>query len=167
MDYIINFASLALGEYRYEFKVDKTLFLEFKVEEEDILDADIVFNVLMDKKEDILTFNFDFNGQIKVLCDRCLEELPLKIKGKDTLYVQFSDKDESYEDDILFLPFDEREIDLKQYIYECIYLHIPLRRVHKEGECNENMLRLIQEKDDVLEQEVDVRWEKLKEIKVN
>ena len=37
----------------------------------------------------------------------------------------------------------EGELDLKQYIYDYVCINLPLQRVHREGECNAEVMRIL------------------------
>ena len=54
-------------------------------------------------------------------------------------------------------------MDLKNYLYEFITLLLPIKRIHRDGECDPEMIRSIEEHAFVeKEEDVDPRWDKLK-----
>ncbi len=73
---------------------------------------------------------FRFRGEVEVLCDRCLEPIRLPIEGESELTVRLghSDDDEPEAD-------RDGTVDLAWSVYEMLALQVPLRHVHKEGEC--------------------------------
>ncbi|MDR1896917.1 MAG: DUF177 domain-containing protein [Prevotellaceae bacterium] len=95
----------------------------------------------------------EFSGKITVPCDRCLEELEVRIKGKNFLSARFGEEPESDEneenlEDIIYLNPEDEEIDLTNYVYESVCLALPIQRVHandKNGAslCNPEMLKYI------------------------
>lgn len=161
-DYTISFSGLTIGEYEFDFEVDNTLFEEY--ENEDILGADISLNVLLKKEERIMSFDFSFEGILNVLCDRCLELLDIDVRGVNTLLVKFGDENKEEDDDVIVISNKENKINLSQYIYEYILMQKPMQCVHKEGECNKDMLDRINKIDEITES-IDPRWESLKDIK--
>jgi uncharacterized protein len=163
MDYTISFTGLTIGEYEFDFEVDKTLFEEY--ENEDIQDANVSLNVLLKKEERMLTFDFSFEGVLNVLCDRCLDPLDINVKGVNTLFVKFGDKFEEEDDDVIIIPNKEHKIDLSQYIYEYILLQKPMQCVHQEGKCNKDMLERINKKEENTNESIDPRWATLRDIK--
>ena len=76
---------------------------------------------------------------------------------------------ESSDPDIITLPADEQELDLKQHIYEYILLSIPIKRVHPDDEfgnstCDPFMLKKLEEFIIDQENEIDPRWDELKKL---
>ena len=76
------------------------------------------------------------------------------------------------------------QIDLSWYLYEFVALHIPIRHVHPEGECDEETYQALRKHLSVMrgegeeenesgdagneaEKETDPRWDALKKIKDN
>lgn len=161
-DYTISFSGLSIGEYEFDFEVDNTLFEEY--ENEDILGADVSLNVLLKKEERMMSFDFSFEGVLNVLCDRCLDPLNIDVRGVNTLFVKFGEENKEEDDDVIIISNKENKIDLSQYIYEYILMQKPMRCVHKEGECNKDMLDRIDNIENNKES-IDPRWESLKDIK--
>lgn len=161
-DYTISFSGLSIGEYEFDFEVDNTLFEEY--ENEDILGADVSLNVLLKKEERMMSFDFSFEGVLNVLCDRCLDPLNIDVRGVNTLFVKFGEENKEDDDDVIIISNKENKIDLSQYIYEYILMQKPMRCVHKEGECNKDMLDRIDNIENNKES-IDPRWESLKDIK--
>ena len=61
-------------------------------------------------------------------------------------------------DELVSLAPDAHAINLTHYIYECIRLHLPIRHVHPEGQCDPEVTRAL---DQVLvPHEPDPRWAK-------
>ena len=132
----------------------------------DIYDIDAIITLL--KEENMLSFRFNFKGSMVVLCDLCLDELEIDIDSENNLYVKFSDHYTEEGDDIIEIPVLEHKIDLKEYVYQYIILAKPMKCSHKEGECDEDMLeRLAQLNTEIIAEEVDPRWEALKNIKID
>lgn len=161
-DYTISFSGLSIGEYEFDFEVDNTLFEEY--ENEDILGADVSLNVLLKKEERMMSFDFSFEGVLNVLCDRCLDPLNIDVRVVNTLFVKFGEENKEEDDDVIIISNKENKIDLSQYIYEYILMQKPMRCVHKEGECNKDMLDWI-DKIENNKESIDPRWESLKDIK--
>lgn len=65
-----------------------------------------------------------------------------------TLVVRFSYDKEGYDlervgdtdDEILWLSPDSDAVDLEEYLYESVYLSLPMQKVHPEGGCDPDML---------------------------
>lgn len=157
--YAIQFEQLNLGEHLFEFEVDRDLFND----NEDILDANVSVYLNLYKTGNMMDLKFHYNGDLKIPCDRCNDPLGLKVKENSNLFVKFGQSQHEELDDLLVLEDHEHEIDLKQYFYETICLMIPIRHVHEEKDCNEEILKKLRE----IESEkidIDPRWEKLKNL---
>jgi uncharacterized metal-binding protein YceD (DUF177 family) len=162
-DYIINFSSLSMGENELDFKVDKKFFEGY--ENEDILEANISLRLNVLKEERMLSFYFHFQGIMRVLCDRCLEPLDIDIKSTNSLFVKFGQEFLEQDDDVIIVPVKENKIDITQYIYDYILLQKPIRSIHKEGDCNKDMLERISKQSETIQEIIDPRWSSLKDIK--
>lgn len=85
-------------------------------------------------------------GEVRVICDRCLEELTLPVDTTAEMTLRYESEDD-YEDntdyDVTVIPFTANTYDLSWDIYEFIELSLPLQRTHAEGQCNDEMTRYI------------------------
>lgn len=88
---------------------------------------------------DSFRFAYHIEGQVRVVCDRCLEEVSLPVVFDDVVKVC---NDDDYEDngEAVVIPSSQLTYDMAWDIYELIDVHLPLQRVHPEGECNADML---------------------------
>ena len=74
---------------------------------------------------------------------------------------------ESEEDENLFvLSPDEYKINVAQQIYELISVELPTSPKHYDGDCNEQMVKLISkyQSRDNRSEDIDPRWEKLNKL---
>jgi uncharacterized metal-binding protein YceD (DUF177 family) len=75
--------------------------------------------------------------------------------------------------DILSLPSDEYELDLKQHFYDYINLALPIKRVHPvdrngKSTCDPLMIKKLREhlvEEEAEEKQNDPRWDELKKLK--
>lgn len=108
-------------------------------------------------------------GEVEVLCDYCTQPFMIPISGEQTFVVKLGNEEgDAVDEDIIYLPVQEHEIDIASYIYEVIILSLPLKRVHPEGECDPEMVKSIENYAASTEKEnedVDPRWEALKDLK--
>lgn len=104
-------------------------------------------------------------GTVKAVCDRCLGELDLPVEGGMELYVKESGREEGNEDDYIIVSPDDDFLDLSTYLYEAYMLNYPMRVVHPEGECSEDMQQVLKEyvKDED-EKPIDPRWDELRKL---
>ncbi len=168
-DFEIPFVGLKLGIHEFEFDVDKAFFeaLPYSL----IEDGDLRVWVELEKKETMLIVDFEVVGTIKTLCSRCNEEMDEDIEGDMTLYYKFGDEEEE-DENLVVIPRDSYEIDVTQPIYELITISQSSRPVHEEGECNEEMVKLIEKyqmnpaetKENKDDDDIDPRWSALKNL---
>lgn len=164
--YTIPFAGLKIGEHDFDFQVDGTFFENFP--ESEIKEADVEIHVVLEKQESMLVLNFDIQGVINVICDRCLDEFPFPIISEEVLIVKFGPEYEEVSDDVIVLPATETAIDLEQYIYEYIMTALPIQRIHPDlpdgaSGCNKEMLEHFSKMKK--ERTIDPRWEALSHLK--
>ncbi len=118
--------------------------------------------------------SLQFQGQVQVLCDRCLEPMMQPVEGEAELSVKLG---ETFEDDgdLIIVPEDEGILDLSWQIYEQIALQIPLSHYHEDGECNSEMEEVLSqhqayevgedgESSSDESQQTDPRWDALKKL---
>lgn len=103
--------------------------------------------------------SFQFEGTVKVVCDRCLELFDLPIAAERNLKVKLG---ETFEDDgdIVTVPSEDGTFCVAWNLYEFIALEIPIRHVHPEGEpCLEGL-----DEEESESKDVDPRWNELKKL---
>ncbi|WP_348824027.1 YceD family protein [Flavobacterium aestuarii] len=171
-EYTIPFVGLKLGKHKFEYQINNPFFEIFDYNE--FQNSDIKVNVVLDKQSNLLELNFKHKGTINVPCDMTGEDFDLPIKGKLKLIVRFGETFNNDNEELLILPFGEFEIDIAQYIYEMIVLSVPQRRVHpgiKDGSLNTEALTKLKEltikeqkKEKKEEENIDPRWDKLKQL---
>jgi uncharacterized metal-binding protein YceD (DUF177 family) len=109
-------------------------------------------------------------GFIRISCDRCLEVFSQPVDCENRLLVKLGSKWDDEDPEMVTIPMDEHELDIKQYLYEFIHLSLPLQRVHPkdpEGNstCDPEMLKKINEH--IVNKEIDPRWDELKKLMNN
>ena len=176
-DYKIRFSSLKDGIHDFNYKVGKEFFEH--IEYSEIKNAELDVNVSMEKSSTMMILNFDITGKVEVMCDRCTDDFFLDVKTNDELIYKFGDEDMNDDKVIIVYP-NEIEIDITHPIYEFTMLSLPNRRLHKEGECNANMLKemdsyllvsdenseqINDKSENEIEQEIDPRWSALNKLK--
>jgi uncharacterized protein len=170
--YIIGFRGLKEGVHDFEYSVTDSFFKQY--EDSEIQQGNLEVKVKLDKKPQMLVLDFNIQGKVSVMCDRCLEYFYLPVEYDGVLYVKFGESTYEQSDDVIVLSIEESEIDLSQYIYEFINLSLPFRRVHpvtKKGKslCNPEMIEKLKQFtiDQEANDKTDPRWDGLKNIFFN
>ena len=172
-EFLIPFIGLKLGKHQFEYQINKAFFESFDYDEFE--SADIKVSVVFEKKSTMLELNFKHKGTIHVPCDLTNEMFDFPIKGKLKVIVQFGEEYNDDNNELLILPHGEHEINISQIIYEMIALSIPFRKVHpgvKDGTLDSEALRKlnelrveeIKEENKNTEDNIDPRWDKLKQL---
>jgi uncharacterized metal-binding protein YceD (DUF177 family) len=171
-EYLIPFVGLKLGKHHFEYQIDNAFFDIFDYDE--FQNSNIKVNVVLEKKSNMLEISFKHEGIVNVPCDVTGEDFDLPIKSKMKLIVRFGEEFNNDNEELLILPFGEFEVDIAQYIYEMIVLSVPLRRVHpgvKDGTLESEALKKLNElavketkKEKKQEENIDPRWDKLKQL---
>ncbi|WP_421921100.1 YceD family protein [Marinifilum sp.] len=165
--YTIPFKGLKDGLHEFEFKVDRKFFAYFQ--EDDVYQAEADVKVSFNKKTLVTTLEFKLKGSLKVACDRCLEDLEIKVEGENSLHLKFGEEHEELADDVIVLAESENEINVAQYIYELFELSLPLSFVHPDDEdgnstCNEIMIQKLNDLSVNEEEKIDPRWNELRKL---
>jgi uncharacterized protein len=169
--YILKIGGLKEGHYHEEFKIGKEFFEQF--EESEIKEGALVAIVDMEKRISHIDMVIKISGEMKVACDRCLAMFMYPINCTNRLIVNFqNDQMEDSDPDIISVPSDEEELDLKQHFYDFVILSLPIRRVHPldnkgKSTCDPEMLRKLNKL--IIEEEkvTDPRWDELKKLMNN
>ena len=110
-------------------------------------------------------------GTVRIPCDRCLDPMDQPIETGLRMVVKLG-SEYSEQDDIVVVDEAEGILDTAWFIYESIALAIPIQHVHQPGDCNDAMMRMLDEhsaarsSDEDAQKEIDPRWEALLKLKV-
>lgn len=138
---MIPVKGLPKGESTFHFTIDGSFFSKFGNTR--IKDADCSVRVSARRRSTVLEVVCTIGGFVVVECDRCLDDLPLKVDVERTLTVGFGAvdvEDAADEDDMMVVSPSDAEISLDQFVYDYVCLSLPLVMVHPEGRCNPQML---------------------------
>lgn len=164
--FVIQFSGLKLGRHDYEFELGNLFFEHFNIE--DVTNGQVQAKFSLLKRENGLELDFEFNGVLNSICDRCLESLEFPIAGVNSIHVKFGDKHDEENDELFVLAPEEYQIDIAPLLYEFISLQVPLRKVHEEDECNPEVIARLQISNTEVDKENNDTpsvWDKLKELK--
>lgn len=140
-EFIIPFIGLKLGTHTFEFEIEDTFFegLEYSL----IHSGKLKANLSLEKKETMMIAHFEVIGNVSSDCDRCNTPMDLDIQGDFTLIYKFG-TEESEDENLIVIHPDAYEINVKDPFYELMTISLPTRKVHPQGECDEEMWKLLQ-----------------------
>ena len=179
-EYIIPFVGLKIGKHTFQFEVTDSFFENF--EYSIIHKGNVKVTLVLEKKETMLIGDYALEGAVVTNCNRCNDLMNIKINGEYQLIYKFDDKPSDDESLIIVYP-EEYEIDVKENILELITVSLPSRSIHPKGECNEELISILDEyimvsnnedslehKEDIIEnteekdEYIDPRWQALKDL---
>lgn len=166
--YLIPISGLALGKHSFQYEITDDFFKGMDYSE--IQQGMVNVNLDIDRIETMLTLTFDMKGTVRVMCDRCAEEFDQPIESNQVFYIKLGTENAEESDDVTVLPADQHDFDLTSLIYEFIILSIPMHRVHPEGQCNPEIIDMLNGMQEVVEEDeetIDPRWAALKDIELN
>jgi uncharacterized metal-binding protein YceD (DUF177 family) len=142
--YIIHFKGLKEGVHDFAFMIEKPFFDAF--EQLEVPDGRVDVRVELNRKASFLELAVDLKGEVQAPCDRCLGYFTLPVSCSSRLVVRFSETEQEPDDEVIYLHPEEYQLDLKHYLYECISLSLPLRKVHPDlpdgrSGCDPEMLK--------------------------
>jgi len=167
-EFHISFTGLKDGQHSFDFQIGKAFFEAF--EEDRIEDSNINLKLHLNKSDSMLQWDFEFDGQVQVACDRCTGLFWHPIELKELLIIKFGPETIEESENILVLNETEHEVQLEQYIYEFISLSLPMKLTHPEDEdgnsdCDMDFLENFTNEEAANDEEIDPRWAALKNLK--
>ena len=170
--YSIPFTGLKIGKHQFAFEVDRCFFDAFEYSL--VKDGLLSVNLVLEKRETLMTLDFEIVGKIQLSCDKCLSNFPHEVETKDRLIAKFTESEDLVDnEDVLIISKNESEVDVAPFIYEMINLSAPYISICEEPgntpACDLEMLKKIDElsvENEETEQQ-DPRWDVLKNIRKN
>ncbi|MCM1020753.1 MAG: DUF177 domain-containing protein [Muribaculum sp.] len=133
--------SLPTGTHDFDFHLDKEFFKN--MESSDVRDGNIDVHVTVVNKGHFYDLTFNVNGEITLLCDRCLDEMQWPIDTQYHIVVKYGPDFNDDSDELLEIPETDNYLNVAYMIYDTIVLAIPIKHVHPLGKCNRAMSTLL------------------------
>ncbi len=150
--FVIPLNGLTQGGNQFDWHADGTFFGNF--DNSEILSAELDAEMYVEKASRYIGVDCHLSGWVKVLCDRCLEDLQLPVDTGFKLSVKYGDKAsaaDAGDREIVMVPEGESDLDLSQIVYDYVCTSLPMRRVHPDGECNPETLKYLSSEADPAE----------------
>ena len=165
--YILSLSGLKEGHHLYDFEIRNKFFEEF--EESEIKEGNLSVVAELDKRSSHFDLSIKITGKVRICCDRCLEMFLQPIECENRLLIRFGKRWDDSDPDIITIPADEHELDIKQYLYEFIHLALPIKRVHPldgtgRNSCDPEMLKKLDQHIVNEDKTNDPRWDELKKL---
>ena len=105
-------------------------------------------NCRLQKSAKHMELDFSGKGTVTLPCDRCLGPLQVKVNATRKVIVKESELENSDSDDIFFVGRQDYEFTAESWIREMILLSLPMRNVHPEGKCDDEMIEKLNDLSD-------------------
>ena len=127
--YIIDLSRLPIGTHSFDIQLNNDFFAS--LEKSEILSGTVDGKVTLNLREEDYQLSIAVHGTVFVVCDRCLEPMPLEINDEQEI---FSEDEEMPYDEIVNRKSSNRTLDLSWLVYEIISINIPIVHSHQPGE---------------------------------
>jgi len=169
-DYTIPFVGLKQGIHQFEYEISNDFMALFDFEEYN--SCNVKVELEFNKKNTFFELRFRATGTVNVDCDVTTESFDLPIDHELFMVVKFGDEFNNENEEVLIIPHGDYEINVSHYIYECIVVAVPSKRVHpgvEDGSLESDILEHLEalspnENKSTNEEEIDPRWNKLKNL---
>jgi len=164
--YTLPIQGLKSGVHHFKFEVDNAFFAQF--EDSPVQEGKVLFELELDKRPDMMLFDFILEGFVKAECDRCTATIDLPLEDERQLIVKFGEKEiEEEDDEVIFLHRDAPVFNVAKYLYEFVVLALPITNTYDcendpEPPCNFEVLKHL--KADTDEGNTNSIWDSLRDL---
>ena len=134
--YIIELSRLPVGTHSFDIQLDNDFFAS--LEKTEILSGNISAKATLNLREEDYQLNIAVHGTVFVVCDRCLDPMPLDIDDEQEIFSEDEEDEET-----VHRKSSNRTLDLSWLAYEIVSINIPLVHSHQPGACNPQMELLL------------------------
>ena len=130
--YMIDLKRLPLGTHSFDFQLDDDFFAS--LEKSEILSGNVVCKATLNLREEDYQLNIAVHGTVFVVCDKCLDPMPLEIDDEQEIFSADEENDQMV---------NGQTVNLQWLAYEIVSINIPIVHSHQPGECNQQMELLL------------------------
>lgn len=139
--YKLPLKSLPSGSHEFTYEIGKRFFED--MESADVRDAHLNVVAHVNVKGDVYELILKVDGELTLICDRCLDEMPWPVDTEYKIFVKFGEDYNDDSDDLLVIPDSDNYLNIAYILYDTIVLTIPIKHVHPMGKCNRAMSSLL------------------------
>ena len=118
--YMIDLSRLPIGTHVFEIQLDSDFFAS--LEKSEILSGDVAAKVVLNLREESYQLNIAVHGTVFVVCDRCLDPMPIDINDEQEIFSDEEDNDQ--------YSTTAHQLDLSWLAYEIV--SIKIKKNHRE-----------------------------------
>lgn len=154
------------GVHHYKFEIDSAFFASF--EASPVEEGKVLFDLELDKRHDMMLLDFELNGYVKAICDRCTAVIDLPISDERQLIVKFGGAEGELDDEVVFIHRESSEFNVAKYLYEFVVLALPITNTYDcendpEPPCNFEVLDHLKASENT--EDKSLVWESLRHLK--
>lgn len=166
--YSIPIQGLKIGVHHLKYEIDGAFFRRF--DDSPVEEGNIRFQVQLDKRADMLLLDFELEGTVQSICDRCTAMIDLPIEDTRQLIIKYGEVEDDAEDEVVFVTREASHFNVAQYLYEFTVLALPITNVFDcenapQPPCNQEILKYLEQASD--EQKPNSMWDALKDFNHN
>lgn len=151
----INLSGLEDGEHMYSYHLGQDFFDAFQYAEFDKADIDV--NLRLSKHGNLMRVEMDSKGKVELPDDRTGEPYIQSLEGNMNFVLQYGEKYNDDDDELIIIPFHSPYFNPAQQIYEMVVLSVPMKRLDPS-----QPEPLLPEENEA--EKIDPRWNKLKNL---
>ena len=140
-DFKLQLKGMPAGEHTFTYHLGQEFF--DNMENTDIHGADLNVELRVKCAAESYDLAFAITGEVVLLCDRCLDELPFPIDAHYHVRVEYGEGYDDAGDDLLIIPYSDAYLNVAYLIYDTVVLAIPIKHVHPMGKCNRQMTEML------------------------
>lgn len=165
----IDIFKLANKEHEYDFVFDDRLFEAFEFS--GVKRGKGKVEVSLNKSDTMISLNFSIEGDLRLICDRSLDEFDYPLSLMETILLKYGEHEEELGDNLFMIQKDTQTINMAQFLHESISLAIPMKKLHPKFEEDEDASAQVfiyssEEKEEIKNNdETDPRWDILKKLR--
>ena len=138
---IIDLRSLPIGMHSFDIQLNDEFFAS--LEKTEILNGHISATAALNLREEDYQLSIAVHGTVFVVCDRCLEPMPLDIHDEQEIFSEDEVVPDETGKTLDGKGTANAQLDLSWLAYEIVSINIPLVHSHQPGECNKQMELLL------------------------
>lgn len=164
--YSLPIQGLKTGMHHFKFEVDSAFFARY--EDSPVQDGNVLFELDLDKRPDMMLLEFSLEGYVKAECDRCTATINLPIEDERQLIVKFGEEEmETEDEEVIFIHRESPEFNVAKYLYEFVVLALPITNTYDcendpEPPCNFEVLKHLKPENE--EGDTNSIWDSLKDL---
>jgi uncharacterized metal-binding protein YceD (DUF177 family) len=156
-EFQIAWLGLKEGMHEFQYEINDEVLEDLGYAHPDFENLDAKVSLKFEKHSSFFMLHFDLDGHLDAPCDRCGDNLDLRLWDEFNLVIKLTDsaeeadrQNEKEEADVHFMPRSETVIDVSSWIFEFIMLSIPIQKIHPDREdgspgCNPEALKLLEQ----------------------